>query len=184
MGQTSVNPLGQPQGYAGLIADSSEVSSVAGFSEEVSASIPFGTVVKQGAAPQGVLKPTSNVDVFVGVVVNDRVNAPGPFGDIDAAGVGLVPGSVMQVLRRGRIWTEVDAGASAPASIAPNVDRPFVRYAAHGAFGTIVGAVSNVTDAGTNTDMTKVGVFRSPLSLSADGVTPIAIVEWDFTNKP
>lgn len=185
MAQTSINPIGQPAAVAGLVADNEiDCDFIAGFSENESASIPFGTVVKQGTAPQGVLSPSSSEDVFVGVLAQDFTHAPGEFGDIDTAGVGIVPEGQCKILRKGRIWTVVDAGTDAPASINPRVDRPYVRYAAHTNYGSVVGAVSNASDVDYNTDMTRCGVFMSPLALAADGVTPIAIVDWDFTNRP
>lgn len=182
MSQTSVSSTGQAVGVAGQLFDNAEVVDVvSGFSEEASAQIPFGVGLKQGAADQGVLNMAGSTDVVAGISVfgynHMPANAAGTIGDLGTT--GLLPKAGLQVLRKGRILALLDAGV---ASVAVG-DRAYVRYSANGG-NTVLGAWSNATDAGHNTDMTKVGVFVSSMSTAADGTSKLAVLEVDFTNKP
>lgn len=178
-GQTSINSSGQPYGVAGQMSDNaSVVDKVSGFSEEASASIPFGVAVAQGVAAQGIKNLSASGNAIKGIHATNFEHAPGLFGDIDSSNVGLVPNGRADVLRKGRIWVVLDGNLT----IAPFSDRCFVRYSLN-SLGPL-GAFSNVTDSGKNTDITRIAQFVSLAQLSADGVTYIAQVDVDFTISP
>lgn len=101
MSQTAIETT-MPIGVAGQLADlwtEENGDVVSGTSEEETAEIPFGVMVAQGAADDGVLALAATDDVLAGVVVFSHVYAkPYELGD-----VGLKPGVTMGLLRKGRI---------------------------------------------------------------------------------
>ncbi len=182
--QTTVNPAGQPVAVAGQLSDNQEgVDIVSRFNAEASANIAFGLAVAPVGTQirDGVINMAGSGDVVEGVNVWGFNHMPGSNGDLDQTSTppGLRPKAGLQVIQRGRVWVVVDAGVT---SIVPNIDRAFVRYSANGG-NTVVGAFSNATDSGHNTDITKQAIFRSGIFLSADGVTKIAELDVDFVNK-
>lgn len=180
MPQTSVNSIGQPAAFAGLIADSAEVvDRVSAVNAEASANIGFGIGVIQGTAKQDAKLATASTDTFKGVSAFSMEHAPGTYGDLDANGGGYLAGAKFNVLRKGRIWVQIDQSIT---SIAPFKDRGYCRYAANGS-NTTIGAFSNASDNAKNLDLTAVVVFTSDVTTAADG-KKIAQIEVDFTNKP
>jgi len=161
--------------YAGLLA-SAHYESDSLKNVEASASMPFGIAVAfKTAAPatnQDVLLPAAQADKIAGIVILSQEYARthtlaggGTAGDLDAT--GLVPGTMMNVMRKGRIWVTVATGCAVG-------DRLYIRRAA----GTL-GSAENAADGTNMVDCTKQGVFVT--SCTAGG---LAIVEVDFVNLP
>ena len=198
MAQTTVSAGGQSIGVAGQIADSAEGRDiVSGFNKEATNQIPFGVGVR--------VQPGSNGDGFLlasgfsggapgmevaGINVfsynHFKQGAADPLGNYagDLGGSGLLPNAGMQIGREGR-WL-------VPIEIAVVVgDRAWCRGVPTGssssanAQGFWAGTGYNAAGAGSSymIDCTRQGVFRSGTYTAADGVTKVAILEVDFTNK-
>ncbi len=177
--QTSIDPLGQPRAFAGLVADSmSVVDVVSSWSEEATAQVAFGWGLVQGTATQGALIPSGSGDKFKGVLAHSYAHAPGTFGDLGTT--GIIAGGRLRILRRGRIYVVVD---KAVTSIAPFSDRGWLRYTADGSTNPTPGAWGKATDSGKNLDLTECTQFVSPMYTLADG-TKIAILEVNAIAKP
>ena len=178
--QTSYTDL-QPIATRGMIADGGNHEIMSGFNFDT-VSIPFGSAVAFGASPtsdQDMTLPISSSVISGFVCRSDEYartwtiqNPDGTSsvaGDLD--GTGVVAGGMLNVMRRGRIWVIAEL-ACVPG------DRLWVRYSTN-ATGTVQGGVGNASDAGHNIDATRQGVF---LTTAAAG--GLAIVEFDFTNRP
>src|ERR1700690_4060052 len=108
--QTSVS-TGPAVAFAGMLADDAENDIISLLNQEASASMPFGIVVSlktsTPASDKSAVLPTSSEEKLGGIVVH-RHNYERTFtlpdgtvaGELDS--VGLVPGTLMSVLRRGR----------------------------------------------------------------------------------
>ena len=160
-------------GYAGEIADGGAAEVAPAFNTEAATSIPFGfAVARDNTAPYGVSGngaklPASAGDVIYGLVRMSHAYSNSVNGDLDA--VGLKPGAVMNVVRKGRIWAICEDGCAPGA-------RLFVRYTAAGAGkGTC-----RATDAGGSTclDVTTKGEWQT--TASALG---LAILDLDCVSK-
>ena len=81
---------------------------------------------------------------------------------------GLLPGAIMNVLRKGRIWVVCESGCD------PD-DRLWVRAVA-GA-GEYLGACENADDSTDTIDCTGQGVWRTTAAAGE-----LAVLEVDFTN--
>ena len=114
---------------------------------------------------------TAETSKVKGIVAHSHAHSNSPNGDLGTT--GLKADSVMNVLRKGRIWAIAEDGC------VPG-DRLWVRCTAGSPAGTeFVGSLGNA-DEGTETiDCTAQGVWLS--TASAGGV---ALLEVDFTNKP
>lgn len=103
-----------PIGIAGQLADlhTAEFGDVVhAVSEEASAEIPFGVMVKQGTADDGVLLLSANDDNIKGIVVHGHhFSKPVELGD-----TGLKPGISFGILRKGRIFVVAKTNVT-PAS--------------------------------------------------------------------
>lgn len=180
--QTSVNKAGQPIAVAGQISDNNDVTDIVSrFSQETSASavIGFGLGVKPGAARDGVRILTASTEIVTGLTVLSFNHSPGATGDLDQTLGGLKPNSGLQLMKGGRMYAQIDAGVT---SIAPNVDRAYVRCVSNGG-NTVIGALSNASDSTNSIDCRGQILFTSNIFTAPDG-TKIAEVEVDFTNKP
>ncbi len=192
MSQTTVSAGGQSIGVAGQLADTGEGQDiVSGFNMEATAQIPFGygVRVQPGSNGDGFLLATgfSNVISVDGIsVFNFNHNRAGVAdsngaysGDMGAS--GLLPKAGLQVLRDGRVLVPVEINVVAG-------DRPFCRGVATGTLTPGIWSGTGYVAAGVGSshmiDCTKQGVFRSGTYTAADGVTKVAILEVDFTNKP
>lgn len=155
-------------------------------SEESSAAIPFGIVVKQGAGDYGALKMTATSSDMLGVTVYGHMYATGvvgasaALGDVDAANfpgdVGLLPDITFGVCRRGRIWVRVeDAVSPGDAVRVRGVGGGTNGYGTGGA--EMVGAFRTAADSTDCTDISAFAKWRT----SADA-GELAVVEVDFTN--
>lgn len=165
-------------GFAGMLADGGEHEIMSMVSVEASASMPFGNAVifkSSNTTDQDALIPSGSSDKVAGIVVAEYTYAKQfttngtTTGDLSTT--GLAPGSMLNVLRRGRIWIKTIT-ACAPG------DRGFVAYNGTGT-ATVAGTIAQVADGGHTIDLTSSIVYLT--TALAGG---LAIVEVDFTNKP
>lgn len=109
----------QSPGFAGMKADSSDDDVASYVQGESSAEIPFGVMVCQGTAgnssgtPDKAILPVDGNSVAVGVSVHSHDYAI----DDQIGSTGLKPKNLLGVMRRGRIWVQVEdaVAVNAPA---------------------------------------------------------------------
>jgi len=195
MAQLTVPAGGQSIGVAGQLADSGKPDVVSGFNKEASSQIPFGfgVRVQPGSNGDGFLLATGFSGGAPGTEVagisifsynHFKQGAADPLGNFagDLGGSGLLPNAGMQILREGRAIVPVEITVVAG-------DRAWCRGIATGTTSNTAGIWSgtgyNVAGAGSSymIDCTRQGVFRSGTYTAADGVTKVAVLEVDFTNK-
>jgi len=175
--QTSVNPIGQPVAFAGLISSAQEVlDQVSGFNAEATAGIPFGAGVIQGTGRTDAKLPATG-GKMKGIFAFSFEHAPGLYGDLDTNGA-VIPKGRLNILRKGRVYVVIDQSIT---SIAPFSDRGYCRYGTNASDATL-GAWSNASNS-NQLDATKQVVFTSDVIIADDG-TKIAEIEVDFTNAP
>ncbi len=164
--------------YAGMLA-SEDCEIISMKNVESSAAMPFGrAVIFKGSntTDQDALVPSAEADVVAGIVVHSHVYdrsytlaSGATAGELSSAGV--LPGAMINVLRRGVIWV-IAEDACVPGT------RIWVRCTAGGT-GEVVGGITTA-DEGTETiDCTNQGVF---LTTAAAGA--LAKLQVDFTNRP
>lgn len=154
----------------GALADDGAHDCVALYNEEASASIPFGRGVAFGTADNGALLPAAETDKIAGITVHSNQYTTGSDGELTDD--GLIPGAVMTVLRKGRIW------AMARTAVTPG-DRLWVRAVSSDTGYEVLGGLEDADDSTDTIDCTAQGVWRST---AAQG--ELAILEVDFVNKP
>ena len=165
MSQTSIS-TSLTIAFAGMLADSGPNDIITRHNSEASAEMPFGVGVKQGVADAAALLPAAQADDIIGVVLHSHAYAkPTELGDD-----GLKPEAVMSLLRRGRVYVQVEE------AVAPG-DRGFCRRTA-GA-GEQLGAWRASADSTDCVDCTKQTVFLTTASASG-----FAVMECDFLNEP
>lgn len=155
--------------FAGMLADGyPDPLIIPGRNNESSAAIAFGLMVKweRSTDDDGVKILTANSEKVAGVVVYSPSYAKDINGVGDLNSTGLKPGSIMNVLRKGRVW--VYAGTS----VLPG-DPLYVRVANAGS-NQLIGGAENAADS-TNTIALK-GTF---LRTAAAGA--LTVVEFDMT---
>ncbi len=178
-------PTAPPRGYSGqLIGAIEDADIVPAINREASASIAFGrAVVFKTSSPTtdlDVLLPATENDLVAGIVIHfdqypraftttDNAGASVTVGELD--GTGLRPGTMMAILRRGKILVTVEDGCLVG-------DRLWVRAVA-GGDPEFLGGLNNADDSTDMIDCTKQGQFLS--SASAGGLAELWV---DFTNKP
>jgi len=166
-------------GFAGMLADSGggahDIMSMVNVDV---VSIPFGTGVifkSSNVTDMDALQPLGSSDKVAGIVVfSDAYQRTYTLGDGTLGGdldsVGLVVGTIMNVLRKGRIWV-TPVTACAPG------DRGYLSYNATGV-ATAVGLWENAADSGHTIDMSAQTVFVT--TALAGG---LAILDCNFTNQ-
>jgi hypothetical protein len=168
--------------FPGVLYDVGPHDIITGVNRDV-ISMPFGTVVAAKTS-----SPTSDFDAILpassgaypmGIVVHSHdyarvfTDAQGNVvGELDS--VGLKPGAILQVLRKGRIWVLTEDG-----SVLAFQSRLYTRYSANGG-ATQLGACRGSDDSGHAIDLTKLGQFIT----SQATVGGLVVVEVDFTVKP
>lgn len=177
-------PSAPPAGFSGqLIGAIEDQDIIPAINREVSASIGFGRgVVFKTSSPttdQDVLFPATQNDLVAGLVIHfDQYPRAFTSTDINGSsitigqldGTGLIPGTQMAILRRGKIFVTCDSGCAVG-------DRLFVRSTS--AAGGTLGGLGNASDSTNMIDCTKQGVW---MSLAAAG--GLAELWVDFVNKP
>lgn len=152
---------------AGQLSDNTmRKDCIPGTSEEASATILPGTVVKQGAADHGVLLPTATTNLLRGVAVFGHSYSPGV--QVSATDGGYLPGVTFDVLKAGRI--PIRAGAAM-------VPGNHVHVQVVADTGYPVGVVRPDADATKSIDITGFAqVFES-----GDATNP-PVIDFDFGN--
>ena len=180
MSQTVINPAGQPQAVAGQVSDSARCDIISRFSEEVTTRMGFGLGMKPGVKDHAILLPTASSSVIEGIVKFGFNHAPGVSGDLDQLSTppGLKPQSSIELVRRGRIWVQVDADTV----ITPNVTRAYCRFETDGASNTLVGTFRHSDDTHV-IDTRKQCMFVSGVRVAADG-SKIAELDCNFQSSP
>lgn len=160
--QTSVS---QTQGgpFAGMLSSSHPDQSDSYVSEEASAEIPFGTMVKQGTAENGALKCTATSNVLAGIVVHSHGYAK----DTELGSTGLKPKVNLRLLQKGRVWVPVEE------AVVPG-DAVRVRVVAGG--GETAGAFRKAAD---STDCIDISKFARWIT----GGSSVAELEIDLSNR-
>ena len=148
------------------------------FRSPSSCAADLALTVKPGSSLHGVKVLTAISETVEGLSVWGFNHSPGSTGDLGTTGLKSKAG--LQVIRKGRIYAVVDPSVT---SITPYVDRGHIRAVANGG-DNIIGALNKAADGITTIDSTKQVQFVGKLFTAADGVTKIAEVEVDFTNKP
>lgn len=172
-------------GYSGqLIGAIEDADIIPVINREASTSIAFGrAVVWKLSSPTtdlDVLLPAAETDTVAGIVIRfdqypraftttDNAGASVTVGELD--GTGLRPGTMMAILRRGKILVTVEDAVLV-------ADRLWVRAVA-GGDPEFLGGLLNADDSTDTIDCTKQGQFLS--SASAGGLAELWV---DFTNKP
>lgn len=170
-GQTSV--LTTPViAFAGIVADDSYVKDIASYvNAEASLQMPFGTVVMQGTNDTDCLTLTAtNVAKIIGIVAYSAAYQRNTQLAVtaDANGrLGLVSGTIVQVLKRGRIWVKVEEAVT-PASAV----RVRCTTAGGGSYGS---GAFRTSSAGAGLSMALVGCRY----LDTAGIGGFARVEFD-----
>lgn len=181
----STYPTAPVAGYSGqLVGATEDHTIIPAINQEASASIPFGRgVVWKLSSPTtdlDVLLPAANTDKVAGIVIRidqyaraftttDSTGASVTVGQLD--GTGLVPGTLMAILRKGLILVTVEDAVLVG-------DRLFVRNTA-GGDPEFLGGILNAADSTKTIDCSKQGQFLS--SAAAGG---LALLEVDFVNAP
>lgn len=156
--------------FAGMIADGAEVKDVIAMqNEEAVSEMPFGVAVNfEGSTfDKGALLPDNLADVVAGILLHTHAVSKDPAGDLGL--VGLKPGAVLNIMRKGRVWVICENGCS-PA------DRLHV---AIGTSGDAEGTLRSLADGANTIASTGQGVW---LTTAAAGA--LAVLEVDFTNLP
>lgn len=175
--QTSYNDA-PAIGFAGMLADDGPHDIMAMINQDT-ASIAFGrgVIFKSGGNDQDVKLPlTSQADKVVGIVVHSNAysrswtDVNGTFGQVDS--VGLRPGVMMNVLRKGRILVVCEDGCT-------KGDRLYVRAVSAEDGTEFYGGLNNASDSTDMIDCTGQGQW---LTTTAAG--QLAVLEVDFQSEP
>lgn len=161
MSQTSYSTY-QAAAFAGMLADSGEIDVLSYINEEASANLPFGVAVAKGTADNGFLAMVNGSSVIVGILAHTHQVDPGRVA-ASPAGAGVPPKYLGNVLKRGRIYVQVEEAVT-PASAV------FVRHTA-GAGGTQKGAFRASADTATAV------AWTAARFLTSAGANGYAIVE-------
>lgn len=142
--------------------------------------MPFGigVVWKTSGATSDIdmLLPAAQSDLVAGIVIRSNAHAlqwtdlSGSHGELSAT--GLVPNTLFNVLRRGKIMVACASGCK------PS-DRLFVRAVSNGAISTQLGSCENAADSTNMIDCSKQGQFLTTAAANA-----FAWLDVDFVNKP
>lgn len=160
-------------GYAGQVRKADSVSTMV--SAEASANIQFGRAVAfkpSSTDDRQATLPTNAGDVVAGIVVKSDQYGIYPFGELDqTAGTGgLIPGAVLNVLRRGEILCVCEDGCT-PGQ------RLWVRRTAAGD-PEFLGGLNSADDSTDMIDCTSQGQWLT--TASAGGLAWLSV---DFTAK-
>lgn len=168
-------------GYAGMRQGLANDDVITLKNVEVSAGMPFGIAVvwKTSGTTSDIdaLLPATTADLVAGIVAHSHTHMP---AWTDSAGVvhgelaatGLVPGTLMNIVRVGKIMVSVATGCK------PS-DRLWVRCISNGAISTQLGSCENANDGSNMIDATKQAQFIT--TAAANG---LAWLDCNFIAKP
>lgn len=144
--------------FAGMWADASWKMVESRANGEASAAIAFGWAVKKGTGLT-VIKVAANTDVISHVIAHSHTYAPG----IQMDTVGVLPKRQLNCVRYGRLWVLT-------ARAVNEGDRAY--------YNSTTNLWDNTTG-GALIDCTSSCIFRT-----ATGTAGLAVLEFDFRNKP
>lgn len=153
--------------FAGVLADSdgSDADIRSYVSEELTAGLPFGIAVCQGAADTGCLLMVDTNSKILGITVHQHAFDPYYLpASPTTAGVPLK--GTVGVLRRGRIW------AIAEVAVVP-MDIVCARYTTTAAPKNQLGGLGNTTDSATAKQITA-AVWSTTAAAAALGIVDIS----------
>lgn len=162
-------------GYAGQLLEAQRGGIVTLVSAEASANVAFGRAVAfkpSSTDDKQATLPANASDRVAGIVLKSDQYGIYPFGELDQTAVtgGLIPGAVLNVLRKGTVFAVCEDGC------VPG-DRLWVRRTAAGD-PEFLGGLNSADDSTDMIDCTTQGVW---LTTAAAG--GIAKLEVDFTAK-
>jgi hypothetical protein len=140
---------------------------VSATSEEASALIPFGVMVKQGSGDYGALKLTATTNAFIGISFRSNDFAVGL--EIDESTGNLKPGATFGVARKGRFFVLIEEDVTPASDVR-------VRCVATG--NEVAGAFRATADSTDCVDLT--GLARWIRTADADD--GVGELEIDMTN--
>lgn len=168
MAQTSVADA-MTRAFQGMLADSANHTIESMTSEEASAEVPFGVMVKQGTSDTQFLKLTAITDKLVGIVVHSHAyDKPNELGD-----TGLKPKVTAGILRIGRIWVPVEEAVTPASSV-------LVRAVVAGA--EVAGAFRDTADASDLIDISHIARYRT--TTTGAGIALLEINMTGFGGDP
>lgn len=145
MPQTSVTT--QAEGFPGLLVDLRDRNIESKVSEEASAEIPFGVMVKRGTAREQVKLMTAITNLCAGIVVHQQYAR-----DIEVGTTGIKPKVSIGALQQGCIWVYSEEAVT-PALA--------VRVRAIAAGAEIAGSFRVTADANDCIDLSKLARWRN-----------------------
>lgn len=151
----------------GQLADNGPHDIVARFNKEASLKMNFGRAVMFGAIETEALLPAAETSLIQGIIIHANQYTTGSDGELTST--GLIPGSVINVLRKGRVW------AMARTAVVPG-SRLWVRAVSSDTGFEVKGGLEDADDGTDTVDCTGQGVW---LTAAAQGA--LAILEVDFT---
>lgn len=167
-------------GYAGMLQSNDDHEIITMKNVEASLGMPFGIGVawKTSGATSDIdaLLPVAQTDLIAGIVVHSHTHplqwtdTSGSHGEL--ASTGLVPNTLMNVIRRGKIMVPV------AVAVKPS-DRLFVRCTSNVAISTQLGSCENAADSTFMVDCSKQGQF-----ITTAAAAGLAWLDVDFVNKP
>lgn len=159
--------------YPGLIVDTSFRKDVtSAVSEEASAEIAFGRMVKKGTADSGALIPTANTNLMLGIVVHSHAYEK----DQELGDTGLKPKITLGLMRHGRIFVEVSEDVTPTDAVRLSCDT-------HSS--AVPGVFCKTADAGHTLNLTPLARWvSSSFAYTPPGgsATKVAELEVDLTN--
>lgn len=174
--QTTYNDS-PPIGFHGMLADNGTPRDVKPMINADTVSIAFGRAViyKSGGNAQDARLPSAQADKVVGIVLHSNAysrawtDSNGTFGDLDS--VGLRPGVMMNVLRRGRIMVYSEDGVT-------KGDRLWVRAISAEDGTEFYGGLNNAADASKMIDCTGQGQWQQTAAAGE-----LSILDCDFMQE-
>lgn len=155
----------------GQLADNGPHDVIPLFNGESSAKINFGRAVKwNGTDGLSAKLPAAESDIVAGIVVHANQYSTGSDGELTST--GLIPGAMMSVLRKGRVWV------MARTAVVAGVSRLWVRAVSSETGYEVYGGLEDADDGTDTIDCTACGVF---LDTGAQGA--LVRLEVDFTNE-
>lgn len=164
--QTSY-PTTMPVAIEGALADYSHNEVVTRYNAEASTNINFGRGVAFGSSDNAAILPATESSVLQGIVIHAH-----SYTTSENTSTGLVPGTILNVLWRGRVWLRnYGAGAVTRGT------RLWCRAVAGG--GETKGGFESADD---STDM--INATPQVVALTSATTGELFIAEVDFTNAP
>ncbi len=152
--------------FPGLIADARSCEVDSRFSEESATNIPFGVMVVRGTdEDNGVLLPHTNAATAAPICAGVVVHGHDFSIDTELATDGLKPGVSFRVLRKGRVWVQVEEAVNPGDAVR-------FRAAAAGQKGAFLKTAS----AGNTVNISKFAQWMSTVTAAGEALLEIDMV--------